>query len=124
MLRKDILLIINPNASKGKGRKKAHEIKDAFQRNSRQCTIAYTKGPGHASILARKGVLYEYNVIVAAGGDGTVNEVLNGIMTAEGHERVTMGIIPIGRGNDFAWSAGIPNNIDKAVKLILSNRSE
>ncbi len=124
MLEKDILLIINPNASKGKGRKKAHEIKDAFQRNSRQCTIAYTKGPGHASILARKGVLYEYNVIVAAGGDGTVNEVLNGIMTAEGHERVTMGIIPIGRGNDFAWSAGIPNNIDKAVKLILSNRSE
>ena len=124
MLEKDILLIINPNASKGKGRKKAHEIKDAFQRNSRQCTIAYTKGPGHASILARKGVLYEYNVIVAAGGDGTVNEVLNGIMTAEGHERVTMGIIPIGRGNDFAWSAGISNNIDKAVKLILSNRSE
>ena len=72
MLEKDILLIINPNASKGKGRKKAHEIKDAFQRNSRQCTIAYTKGPGHASILARKGVLYEYNVIVAAGGDGLI----------------------------------------------------
>ena len=123
MLEKDILLIINPNASKGKGRKKAQVIKEAFQRNSRQCTVAYTRGPGHASILARKGVLYDYKVIIAAGGDGTVNEVLNGIMTAEDHSDVTMGIIPIGRGNDFAWFAGIPKNIDKAVRLIIENRT-
>ena len=124
MLEKDILLIINPNASKGRGRKKAHEIKDAFQRNSRQCTIAYTNGPNHAAMLAKKGVLYEYKVIVAAGGDGTVNEVLNGIMSAENHENVTMGIIPIGRGNDFAWQAGIPGNIIKAVDLILANKAD
>ena len=123
MLEKDILLIINPNASKGRGHRKAHEIKDAFQKNSRQCTIAYTKGPNHASILARKGVLYEYKVIVAAGGDGTVNEVLNGIMSSDKHDDVTMGIIPIGRGNDFAWQAGIPRNIGKAVELILSNKA-
>ena len=123
MLEKDILLIINPNASKGRGRKKAHEIKEAFQRNLRQCTVAYTRGPGHATILAKKGVLYEYKVIIAAGGDGTVNEVLNGIMSSDNHRNVTMGIIPIGRGNDFAWSAGIPTNIRKAVELILANRS-
>ena len=60
MLEKDILLIINPNASKGKGRKKAHEIKDTFRQFGRQCTVAYTNGPGHAEILTKKGILTFY----------------------------------------------------------------
>ena len=124
MLEKDILLIINPNASKGRGRKRAQEIKDSFKAYGRQCTVAYTRGPGHASLLARKGVLYEYRVIIAAGGDGTVNEVLNGIMSSDAPESVTMGIIPIGRGNDFAWFAGIPENINRAVGLVISEEAK
>ena len=124
MFKKDILLIINPNASKGKGKKRAKEIKESFKKHGRSCVVAYTREPGHATLLARKGVLYKYRTIIAAGGDGTVNEVLNGIMTAEGHEKVTMGIIPIGRGNDFAWFAGIPCNIEKAVSLINSNEGK
>lgn len=118
MLEKDILLIINPNASKGRGRKKAKIIQGIFRERGRQCTVAYTKGPGHAVILARKGVQYEYKVIIAAGGDGTVNEVLNGIFSS-GKPSVTMGIIPIGRGNDFAWCAGIPTDLEKSVDLII-----
>ncbi len=123
MLEKDILLIINPNASKGRGKKKVQEIKDTFKLFGRQCTVAYTRGPGHAEMLARKGVEYEYRVIIAAGGDGTVNEVLNGIMTSSDPKSVTMGIIPIGRGNDFAWFAGIPFDIRRAVELIISRKS-
>ena len=116
-------MIINPNAAKGRGRKKAHEIKDTFRQFGRQCTVAYTNGPGHAEILTKKGIQYEYRVIIAAGGDGTVNEVLNGIMTSPDPKSVTMGIIPIGRGNDFAWFAGIPTDIRKAIELIISRRS-
>ena len=119
MLEKDILLIINPNASKGRGRKRAQEIKDSFKAYGRQCTVAYTRGPGHASLLARKGVLYEYRVIIAAGGDGCVNEVVSGIM--EDGAKVRMGVIPIGRGNDFAWVAGIPRKLDEAG-VILGSR--
>ncbi len=117
MLRKDILLIINPNASKGRWRRRAHEIHDLFALHGRACTVAYTREPGHAENLARRGASYGYKVIVAAGGDGTVNEVLNGIMK-EGKKNVRMGIIPIGRGNDFAWIAGIPKNVSEAVKII------
>ena len=121
MLRKDILLIINPNASKGRGRKKAKEIQALFRELGRECTVAYTRGPGHAESLAKRGASYGYVTIVAAGGDGTVNEVVNGIMKS-GTEDVSMGIIPIGRGNDFAWIAGIPTNQRKAVRLIASGR--
>ena len=120
-MKDNILLIINPNASKGKGRKKAKRIKDIFALHGRQCAIAYTSGKGHAEKLAKSGVESGIRTIVAAGGDGTVNEVINGIMKARGHENVAMGIIPVGRGNDFAWIAGIPNDISKAVDIILNN---
>ena len=66
VLRKDILLIINPNASKGKGRSKAKEIKALFQERGRECTVAYTKETGHAESLAYRGASYGYGVIVAA----------------------------------------------------------
>ena len=117
MLRKDILLIINPNASKGRGRKKAKEIQSLFRNMSRECTVAYTRAPGHAESLAKRGALYGYDTIVVAGGDGTVNETVNGIMKS-GVSGVRMGIIPIGRGNDFSWMAGIPSKQKKAVELI------
>ncbi|MBO8470021.1 MAG: diacylglycerol kinase family lipid kinase [Spirochaetes bacterium] len=117
VLRKDILLIINPNASKGKGRSKAKEIKALFQERGRECTVAYTKETGHAESLAYRGASYGYGVIVAAGGDGTVNEVASGIMRSG--KNIPLGIIPIGRGNDFAWIAGIPQKTKDAVSLIV-----
>ncbi len=122
MLRKDILLIINPNASKGRGKKKAKEIQALFREFGRECTVAYTRAPGHAESLAKRGALYGYDTIVAAGGDGTVNETVNGIMRA-GTAGVRMGIIPIGRGNDFSWMVGIPSNQKKAVRLIAEGKA-
>ena len=86
MLEKDILLIINPNASKGKGRKKAHDIRDLFKAGGRQCTVAYTSNPGHAERLAAKGMVYGYKEIIAAGGDGTVHyEVKEGLFGFHGN---------------------------------------
>ncbi len=120
----NILLIINPNASKGKGKNKARKIKDIFSRHGRNCTIAYTSGKGHAEKLARSGVESGFRTIIAAGGDGTVNEVINGIMRANGREKVKMGIIPVGRGNDFAWVAGIPDDIEKAVDIIVKGEAK
>lgn len=116
MLKKDILLIINPNASKGKGKSKAKEIKALFQKHGRACTVAYTRNQGHAMSLAFRGASYGYSIIVAAGGDGTVNEVASGILRSG--KDIPLGIIPIGRGNDFAWIAGIPQKTEEAVALI------
>lgn len=115
----DIIVIINPNASKGKGKSRQEQIVRSFEKREVYPDYIVTKRSGEAKQIALDAVAAGYTKIVAAGGDGTVNEVLNGIMRSG--KEIPMGIIPIGRGNDFAWVAGIPNRIDDAVALILGS---
>ena len=118
-MKRSVLLIINPNSSKGKGKAKADKISKYFSDNGWNCNVAYTQGVGYGEKLAKSGVENGFTTIIAAGGDGTVNEVLNGIMKSGRAGDVKMGIIPVGRGNDFAWIAGIPDDWKKAADLIL-----
>lgn len=113
----EFLLIINPNSAKGKGRKKAGKIKELFLSNGKSVDIVYTKRAGHAEALAYEGALNGYDAIIACGGDGSVNEVINGIMRSR--REVKMGIIPIGRGNDIAWNYGIRGNLKDSVMRIV-----
>ena len=76
-MNRNVLLVINPKASKGKGEVKARKISDYFISKGWGCTVAYTRDVGHAEKLARSGAENGFPVIVAAGGDGTVNEVVN-----------------------------------------------
>lgn len=112
------LVVINPKASKGKGEIKAKRISEYFKEAGWNCTVAYTQGIGHAEKLAKSGAENGFKTIIAAGGDGTVNEVINGIMRSG--KEVDMGIIPVGRGNDYAWIAGIPNDWKKASDIIIN----
>lgn len=78
--------------------------------------LKYSEYAGHASVLAREGVEQDINVIVAVGGDGTLNEVGSALI----HSKATLGLIPRGSGNGFARSLGIPLNIHKAVDTLLN----
>ncbi len=118
----EVLLIINPLASKGKGKKKAKKIGQYFKKRGVNCTIAYTLKEEHAEKLTEAGIANGFKRIIAVGGDGTVNEVLNGIMKS-GNGGIRMGIIPIGRGNDIAWMAKIPKRLYKAVDLIIDEEA-
>lgn len=125
MQKDKIVLIINPNASKGKGKTKAKEISSYFASKGLECECAYTDKKGHATALSKEFAEKGYGTIIAAGGDGTVNEVVNGIMRAECEEKPKMGIIPIGRGNDFAWIAKIPtSSIYEAADLIINGETK
>lgn len=115
----DMLVIINPNAAKGRGAIRGEEVKKAFEKRGVFPDYAYTECEGHGCALSKAGALSGYKTIVACGGDGTVNEVVNGIM--ESDRSAFMGIVPIGRGNDFAWVAGIPTEVCSAVDLILDS---
>ncbi len=117
---KDIIVIINPKARKGRAEEKAVLIERLFKKAGRDVSVVFTKGVGHAEKLAAKGCDDGYKTIVAAGGDGCVNEVINGIMRHVSSVKPCMGIIPIGRGNDYAWSLGIPADVEKAVDIIVS----
>ena len=123
-MNRNVLLVINPKASKGKGEVKARKISDYFISKGWGCTVAYTRDVGHAEKLARSGAENGFPVIVAAGGDGTVNEVVNGIMKSGLQHKVKMGIIPIGRGNDYAWVAGIPTSWKKAADMIIDGSTK
>ena len=115
-----ILLIVNPNSRKGKGRKRAGEIHDVFESHSIDIDVAYTEGPGHAETLAYEGAENGYTTIISAGGDGSMNEVLNGIMRSSRRDEVKLGIIPLGRGNDYAFSLGLPCDVREATEVIIN----
>jgi diacylglycerol kinase (ATP) len=118
---KKIEFIINPVAGQGAGMMALPEIKRLSSENSMDCDIVSTEYAGHAIELARQAAAAGYEIVVAVGGDGTSNEVLNGLMRAwnEGNRNTRMGIIGIGRGNDFAFGFGIPSGLLPGFQVIL-----
>jgi YegS/Rv2252/BmrU family lipid kinase len=84
-----------------------------------------TERPGHAIDLAREAAGKGYEFVVAAGGDGTVNEVMNGLIQAhqQGKGQAALGVLNLGRGNDFSYSAGLPHNLETAVQVLQAGKT-
>lgn len=114
-------LIVNPISGRGHGERSIPEIEAQFKAANLDYEIRRTEYSGHAMELARQA--NGFDVIIAAGGDGTVNEVLNGILEADHQNgsQPAMAVIPVGRGNDFAYSMGIPASIPEACQCITAN---
>lgn len=113
-----VKVILNPMADQGRGAAQAAVIQQAAQPFG-GVDLVQTESPGHARELARQAADDGYNLVVAAGGDGTINDVVNGLM--RGSKAVAqLGIIPIGSGNDLAWSLKIPMKIETAVQKLFS----
>jgi len=112
------LIILNPISGRGSGLQHKNQIEDFFKSNNLDFDLILTEKPGHALELAKNAVAQGFDIIVAGGGDGTCNEVLNGIITgnSNSNHKSKMGVIPVGRGNDFAFSMGIPTDFDEACR--------
>ena len=109
--------IINPVAGGGRGRRAHAAIVTLLgQRASGAAEFAFTERPGHAVDLARDRASSGFDPIVAVGGDGTVHEVANGLLGSRG-PIPRLAVIPIGTGNDFARSVGIPTELRAAVSV-------
>jgi diacylglycerol kinase (ATP) len=108
-------VIFNPVAKGDKARR----FRGALGDLAGGCVFKPTTGPGAARGLAREAVEEGFEVVVAAGGDGTVNEVVNGIGDAEGgFERVALGVIPLGTANVFARELKIPLRVRSAWAVL------
>jgi YegS/Rv2252/BmrU family lipid kinase len=107
-------LILNPNAGRGKGKRLLGRIEQALRAQEIVFDVHETTGPGHATELAKAAVQSGATCIIAAGGDGTVREVLNGMVGTD----VVMGIVPAGSGNDFCKSVNIPTGLEAAAHTI------
>ncbi len=97
-----VLLIYNPFAGHGQAKKILPEVEQAFQERGISFDLALTDYPEHGSLLAAEADLRKYDGIVAAGGDGTLFEVINGCYRNKKKLRVPIGVLPIGTGNAFA----------------------
>ena len=119
------LIVFNPNAANGAAAKQLESVKELLRTTGVPFDLELTAGPLHAVEIAKDGCRNGYEGIVAAGGDGTANEVLNGIMLeSEGKEsQPAFGTICIGRGNDFAHGAGIPGNTADVCKALADGSS-
>lgn len=113
---KPIKVIVNPAAGHGNGIKAVPAIKNQLLKQGLTFNLVVSSRPGQAVELARQAAVEGYEIIVAAGGDGTVNEVLNGVMQARqmGAPLPALGVLCVGRGNDFAGSVGIPADLEQA----------
>ena len=110
-----ICVIFNP-AARGN---KARRFRRHFAELSQQCALKATTAPGDARRFAQAAVATGYDVIAAAGGDGTVNEVLNGIGDEpDGFQRVRLGVLPLGTVNVFARELGIPLKLESAWQVL------
>jgi len=113
-------IILNPIANKGKAAALIPEIETSLTALKLDYDLVVTEGVGHAISLAKEAALQKFDVVVSAGGDGTSNEVLNGLMQARkaGAKNIVMGVIPVGRGNDFAFSMGVPIPLEDAIQAL------
>ena len=116
-------LVVNPEAANGAVGKNWPRMRDFLQAEGASFDTVFTEEPGHATRLARQALDDGYRTIVAVGGDGTVNEVINGLVEQGSVDpEVALGIISCGTGADFTRMLGIPRDYMEACRHLLRSR--
>jgi YegS/Rv2252/BmrU family lipid kinase len=112
--------VINPVSGGGRASRLWPAVKDRFSRHGFQFEFALTSKRGDGVELARRAALDGWPLVVAVGGDGTVNEVVNGLVEAE--TPATLGILNAGRGNDCRRNFNLPSRVPLALERLLAGR--
>lgn len=115
-----VKLILNPVADMGRAWKVANDLRPIAQEFKGELTWSGTVYPTHAIELAKQAGQEGHDMVIALGGDGTAHEVMNGLMQPPENKRPVMGVVPIGSGNDFAYSIGITKGPDHALAEALN----
>jgi len=125
MVLKRITFIVNPNSANGATGRQWPKICLKAKDRLGSFEVLITTGPGDATRLTRQAVLSGVDIVVCVGGDGTLNEVINGLMNEKGslESEVLLGYIPRGTGCDLAKSLPVPLNLERALDNILSCRN-
>ena len=130
-------VIVNPLAGRGYGGRCLPKIEHLLSEQQIDFDLVTTSQAGEAVALARQAVLDGYGTVVAAGGDGTFQEVANGMMeghaeqeaaaegdSRDGHPAGNLGVLPVGSGSDFAYAMGVPFKLDQACARLVEQQTK
>jgi YegS/Rv2252/BmrU family lipid kinase len=119
------LVIVNPNAGNGKGKKDWERISGLFEKENIPISTKFTEKKGQAIDLTVEGIKEGYRKIISVGGDGTLNEVVNGVFMQDecSTKEIIIGMIPVGTGNDWGRMFSIPLVYDGAVSVIKEHKT-
>lgn len=114
-----VKIILNPMADMRRAWQVARDLRPIVEEYG-SAQWSGTVYPTHATKLAREAGEDGFGMVIAMGGDGTVHEVVNGLMQIPAERRPILGVVPVGSGNDFAHAMGIPKEADRALSLALT----
>lgn len=118
-------VVVNPAAGKGAAARQVDRLASLLRERGLEHSLELTTGPWHAAEIARAAALARFDTVAAAGGDGTGNEVINGLMSAlaETGTAPAFAVLPVGRGNDLAFGMGVPADLAAAVAMLAGGRT-
>jgi diacylglycerol kinase (ATP) len=119
-------VIVNPISGRGAGESAFPLLNHQLRAYGLDFDLVRTERPWHAAELAQGAVSDGYDIVVAVGGDGTANEVLNGLMLAKrsGAGTAVLGLIGVGRGNDLAFGMGVPSGLEIGQRILHQNHRQ
>ncbi|HEY9576769.1 MAG TPA: YegS/Rv2252/BmrU family lipid kinase [Pseudobacillus sp.] len=117
---KKAMIIANPSSGKEEAGSYVGKVQQQLERISCDTDVRLTEKEGDATAFAAEACTNKYDVVISIGGDGTLNETINGL--AEKEHRPALGIIPLGTINDFARALGVPLDPEEAIAVIGGNK--
>jgi len=117
-----VKVIVNPAAGAGKTARKWPHISELFKNIGLRFEHVLTEAPGHAVELARDAVNEGYEQVISVGGDGTINEIVNGLYNGGGISEVRLGIVSTGTGSDFIRTIGLPRHYTEMCRCLTNTR--
>ena len=112
-------VIVNPAAGAGRTGREWPKIKDLFSGHGLRFEHDITEAPGHAVELAKTAAEKGYGMVVSVGGDGTINEIVNGLHQSGGIDDAVLGIVSTGTGSDYARTIGVPRRYEEACRCFV-----
>ena len=114
----EVLLITNPKSGVKSNKSILDIAINEFEKNNIEFTLKFTEHAGHAINMVKNFNFSEYSSVCAVGGDGTLNEVLNGMLTRGDQRKVPIGLIPGGTGNSFMKTMDLLDPLEAILKII------
>jgi diacylglycerol kinase (ATP) len=112
-------LILNPAAGSDRALANAALLNERLSQRFGPIEIVLSLGPGDSQAAAKRAVEDNCEILFVGGGDGTLNEAINGVASVpDGLARVTFGLIPLGTGNDFANALGLPSDVEQVLEVL------